>query len=134
MKLNIINFKSLGDERGLLISLEQNRNIPFEIKRIYYIFKTKRDVIRGYHAHKNLKQVAVCISGTCKFLLDNGKKKINVLLDSPSKGLLIDEMIWHEMYDFSEDCVLMVLADDFYDESDYIRDYNDFLKMVINDT
>ena len=105
MKLNIINFKSLGDERGLLISLEQNRNIPFEIKRIYYIFKTKRDVIRGYHAHKNLKQVAVCISGTCKFLLDNGKKKINVLLDSPSKGLLIDEMIWHEMYDFSEDCV-----------------------------
>ena len=134
MKLNIINFKSLGDERGLLISLEQNRNIPFEIKRIYYIFKTKRDVIRGYHAHKNLKQVAVCISGTCKFLLDNGKKKINVLLDSPSKGLLIDEMIWHEMYDFSEDSVLMVLADDFYDESDYIRDYNDFLKMVINDT
>ena len=134
MKLNIINFKSLGDERGLLISLEQNRNIPFEIKRIYYIFKTKRDVIRGYHAHKNLKQVAVCISGTCKFLLDNGKKKINVLLDSPSKGLLIDEMIWHEMYDFSEDCVLMVLADDFYDESDYIRDYNDFLKMVINVT
>ena len=134
MKLNIINFKSLGDERGLLISLEQNRNIPFEIKRINYIFKTKRDVIRGYHAHKNLKQVAVCISGTCKFLLDNGKKKINVLLDSPSKGLLIDEMIWHEMYDFSEDCVLMVLADDFYDESDYIRDYNDFLKMVINDT
>ena len=78
--------------------------------------------------------MAVCISGTCKFLLDNGKKKINVLLDSPSKGLLIDEMIWHEMYDFSEDCVLMVLADDFYDESDYIRDYNDFLKMVINDT
>jgi len=134
MKSNIINFKSLGDEKGYLISLEQNRNISFEIKRVYYIFKTKRGIIRGHHAHKNLKQVAVCISGTCKFLLDNGKKKINVLLDSPSKGLVIDEMIWHEMYDFSEDCVLMVLANDFYDESDYIRDYNDFLKMVINDT
>ena len=130
MKINILDFKILGDDRGSLISIEQSKNIPFNIKRVYYIFGTKKNIRRGFHAHKKLKQVAVCISGSCEFLLDNGKTKKTTLLNSPNKGLLINDMIWHEMYNFSSDCVVMVLADDFYDESDYIRNYDEFLKVV----
>ncbi|AJJ47106.1 GNAT family N-acetyltransferase [Francisella tularensis subsp. novicida] len=124
----LLNFKILGDQRGNLVSLEQNRNIPFDIKRVYYIYGTKENVRRGFHAHKELEQVLICVSGSCKVLMDNGKEKKDISIDQPSIGLLIPPMYWHEMYDFSPDCVLMVLASDFYDESDYIRDYNDFLK------
>jgi len=74
--------------------------------------------------------VAICMSGSCKFLLDDGKDKVNLLLDTPEKGLVISDMIWREMYDFSDDCILMVLADKFYDESDYIRSYDKFLEKV----
>lgn len=131
MKLGrLINFEVKGDERGNLIALEGNKNIPFEIKRVYYIYGTKKGVRRGFHAHKNLKQIAVCVSGSCKFLLDDGEKKEVVLLDSPDKGLFINKMIWREMFDFSDDCVLMVLASDYYDESDYIRDYGEFLEEI----
>lgn len=130
MKINVLDFKILGDDRGSLISIEQGKNIPFDIKRVYYIFGTKKNIRRGFHAHKKLKQLAVCTSGSCEFLLDNGETKKTILLDSPDKGLLINDMIWHEMYNFSDNCILMVLADDFYDESDYIRDYDKFLKVV----
>jgi len=86
---------------------------------------------RGYHAHRDLQQVAICISGSCKFLLDDGRERVeNVILDSPNKGLFIDKMIWREMYDFSDDCILLVLASEYYDESDYIRDYEEFLKLI----
>ncbi|EHH3929662.1 WxcM-like domain-containing protein [Escherichia coli] len=133
MKLiNTIEFKKLGDERGSLVSLEQNKNIPFEIKRIYYIFGTKDGVSRGFHAHKNLQQVAICVKGSCRFLLDDGKTKEEIILDSPDTGLYINNFIWREMHDFSEDCVLMVLASELYDESDYIRDYSDFLEECKN--
>ena len=129
MKTKLIKFKALGDDRGSLISLEQNSNIPFEIKRVYCIYGTKQDIRRGYHAHKQLKQVAICISGSCKFLLDDGKNKEHILLDTPEKGLIIENMIWHEMYDFSSDCVLIVFANEYYYESDYIRDYDNFLEL-----
>ncbi|AEE26786.1 sugar 3,4-ketoisomerase [Francisella hispaniensis] len=128
--IKLLNFNILGDKRGSLISLEQNRNIPFDIKRVYYIYGTKENVRRGFHAHKKLEQVLICVSGSCKVLVDNGNNKKNILLDKPDKGLLISGLVWREMYDFSPDCVLMVLASDFYDESDYIRYYNDFLKEV----
>ena len=126
MKVKIIDFNVMGDERGSLISLEQNKNIPFEIKRVYYIFGNKENIRRGFHAHKKLKQVAICLSGSCRFLLDDGDYKSEVLLDNPSKGLLIEDMTWREMFDFSEDCVLVVIASELYDESDYIRDYDEF--------
>jgi dTDP-4-dehydrorhamnose 3,5-epimerase-like enzyme len=130
MKVELIDFDIHGDERGLLIALEENKNIPFEIKRVYYIYDTKEGVVRGKHAHKRLNQVAVCVNGSCKFMLDDGKSRKDLVLDSPNKGLLIGDMIWHEMYDFSKDCVLMVLSEEYYDESDYIRDYNDFLEYI----
>ena len=130
MKIEIINFDIKGDERGSLISLEENKNIPFEIKRVYYIFNTVEGIRRGFHAHKKLKQVLVCVAGSCKILLDDGKSKEEISLDNPNKGLLIESMIWREMFDFSPDCVLMVLANEVYDESDYFRDYQQFLSYL----
>ena len=130
--MKLIKFEIKGDDRGSLIALESNKNIPFEIKRVYYIFGTKNGVRRGYHAHKNLRQALICISGSCKILLDDGKEKIEIELNSPDQGLLIESMIWREMFDFSPDCVLLALADDYYDEGDYIRNYKEFLHIVNN--
>jgi len=131
--INIINFKPLGDNRGSLIALEGNRNIPFGIKRVYYIFDTKHGVSRGFHAHRNLKQLAVCVTGSCRFVLDNGNDREEIVLNSSTKGILIEDLIWREMHDFTADCVLMVLANRHYDESDYIRDYDEFIRVVNNE-
>ncbi|MDP2636857.1 MULTISPECIES: FdtA/QdtA family cupin domain-containing protein [unclassified Pseudoalteromonas] len=128
--IKLINLPPLGDERGSLVSLESNKSIPFDVKRVYYIFGTKPGVSRGFHAHKKLKQVAVCVTGKCRMTLDNGTQREDEWLDSATKGILIEDMIWREMHDFSEDCVLLVLASEHYDESDYIRSYDEFLKGV----
>ena len=125
-----IELPNLGDQRGGLVVAEACKNIPFDLKRLYYIFDAKPDVPRGFHAHKELHQIAFCIKGKCKMLMDNGFVKEEVWLDQPNKGLQIPPMIWHEMHDFSEDCVLLVLASEHYDESDYIRDYADFIKVA----
>ncbi|HDX5688582.1 TPA: WxcM-like domain-containing protein [Escherichia coli] len=130
MKVKLIPLQTHGDDRGSLVALEEGYNIPFQIKRVYYIFNTKKGVMRGFHAHKNLKQVAIAVRGSCKFKLDNGTDSVEILLNDPAQGLLIESFIWREMYDFSEDCVLMVLADSHYDENDYVRDYNAFLNLV----
>ena len=126
--IKTINFKPLGDERGSLIALESNKSVPFDIKRVYYIFGTKKSVSRGFHAHRNLKQVAICVMGRCRFVLDDGKQREEIVLDNPSTGLLIEDLIWREMSEFSPDCVLVVLANKYYDANDYIRNYSDFLK------
>ncbi len=127
----LVDFKTLGDERGSLIAIEEGYNTPFDIQRVYYIFDTKKGVIRGYHAHINLKQIAIAVKGSCKFILDDGKSREEVILDNPNQGLLIEGLIWREMHDFSEDCVLLVLASEHYDESDYIRDYQKFIDKVL---
>lgn len=123
-------FQQHGDERGQLVALEEFKDIPFQIKRVYYMYDTIRDMHRGCHAHKNLEQILFCVCGTCKVLLDNGIDKKVVILDKPYEGLYISADTWREMYDFSDDAVLMVLASDYYCESDYIRDYDEFKKMV----
>jgi len=128
--IKIINFPPLGDERGSLIALESNKNIPFEIKRTYYIFGTKGGVSRGFHAHRNINQLAVCVTGSCRFILDNGIIREEVTLNSPTKGLIIENLTWREMHDFSSDCVLLVLASEYYDKEDYVRDYDEFIKIV----
>ncbi|MCW0506442.1 MULTISPECIES: sugar 3,4-ketoisomerase [Aeromonas] len=128
--VNLIDLPMLGDERGSLLSLESNISIPFDIKRIYYIYGTKHGVSRGFHAHKTLKQVAIAVCGSCRFRLDNGKEQADIMLDNPAQGLLIESFMWREMHDFSDNCVLMVLADQLYDESDYIREYNEFLQVA----
>lgn len=132
MDIKLLQLQSHGDERGSLVSLEEQKNIPFPIKRVYYMFDTRDKVRRGFHAHKELKQLAIVLKGSCRFMLDDGKEKIEVLLDNPAQGLYIESFVWREMFDFSEDCVLVVLADAFYDEADYVRDYEEFTNMVTN--
>lgn len=128
----LIDFQIKGDERGSLIAIEGGYDIPFDIKRVYYIFDTKKGVERGFHAHLNLKQVCIAVKGSCTFVLDDGKRREEIRLDRPNKGLFIEGLIWHEMKDFSPDCVLLVIASEHYDESDYIRDYDKFLEEVKN--
>lgn len=126
--VKMVDLKRLGDERGSLVAIEGNNTIPFPINRVYYIYGTNSSIARGFHAHKELRQMAVSVAGTCTMLLDDGDVKEEVVMESPTQGVLIDPMVWHEMHSFSEDCVLLVLASEHYDESDYIRDYDDFLR------
>tara|TARA_B110000305_G_scaffold205060_1_gene235022 strand:- start:1422 stop:1823 length:402 start_codon:yes stop_codon:yes gene_type:complete len=128
--IKIINFPSIGDNRGSLVAMETMDKIPFSIKRAYFIFDTQKNVSRGFHAHKDLQQVAVCVAGKCRMTLDDGKNREDVWLDSPNKGIFIDKVIWREMHDFSGDCVLLVLASEHYSESDYIRSYDQFLRIT----
>ncbi|MBJ7537810.1 sugar 3,4-ketoisomerase [Marinomonas transparens] len=128
--IQLISFPPLGDDRGSLVALESQQSIPFDIKRVYYIFGTQQGVARGFHAHRQLKQVAVCVTGRCRMVLDDGEFREEVWLDSATKGIFIEDMVWHEMHDFSDDCVLLVLANQLYDESDYIRDYTNFKELA----
>lgn len=123
-------FQPHGDERGQLIALEEYNDIPFHIKRVYFMYDTVAGVIRGKHAHKSLQQILVCVHGSCKIKLDNGREKKVVVLEKPYEGLYVANNMWREMYDFSPDAVLMVFASEVYDESDYIRDYDEFLKFI----
>lgn len=130
MEIERIQLQKHGDSSGMLIALEEDRNVPFMIRRVYYIFATQNDVHRGRHAHRHLHQLAVAVRGSVTFLLDDGSGPVEVVLDDPSQGLMLGRMVWRELYDFSEDCVLMVLADQLYDQSDYITNYDDFLREV----
>lgn len=127
--IRMVELPPLGDERGSLVAIEAHKTAPFDIKRVYYIFGTKPGVSRGFHAHRALKQIAVCVTGRCRIVLDDGFQREDVWLDSPTKGLLIGDLVWREMHDFSSDCVLLVLANEHYNPSDYIRSYEEFKKM-----
>ena len=126
--VELINFPVHGDYEGNLVALEKGADFPFEIKRVYYIWGTQANVKRGKHAHKKLEQVVVCTSGSCDFILDNGEERKTVHLNNPTQGLYLKHNIWREFTNFSPDCVVMVLASEHYDEDDYIRDYDQFLK------
>ena len=130
MEITKFQFPTHTNDTGSLSFLEAERHIPFEIRRVYYIFDVQGDSRRGFHAHRDLQQVLICIHGSCKILMDNGTEKQIVQLDKPNEGLLIENNIWREMYDFSEGAVLLVLASRYYDEADYIRNYDDFLAFV----
>lgn len=131
MEIRLIDFQQHGDNRGQLVALEQNKEIPFDIKRVYYLYHTGENVRRGYHAHKSLEQILVCVSGKCTIHLDDGRECKEVILDKPYQGLYIANSIWREMYDFSENAVLLVLASELYSEDDYIRDYQEFIEYVM---
>ena len=119
-----------GDERGRLVAIEENDDFQFAIARVYYVYATTPGTARGLHAHRTLNQLAVAVAGSCTMLLDDGARRVAVRLDDPATGLTLPPMVWHEMKDFSPDCVLMVLADAAYDEADYIRDYDAFLALA----
>lgn len=130
MNYKIVNMDIHGDSRGKLVSLEGLKNIPFEIKRMYYMFDTLPNESRGFHAHAKLEQVIIAMDGACRFVLDDGEERAEVLLNRPDVGLFIGPGMWREMHDFSYGCKLVVLASEYYDEKEYIRNYDDFLKSV----
>lgn len=130
MNYKVLNLQVINDERGKLVSLESLKNLPFAIKRVYYMFDTSPDEPRGFHAHKELEQIVIAIDGACEFVLDDGKSKESIWLNRPDVGLYIGKNMWREMRNFSYGCKLMILASDYYDESEYIRDYAEFLRMV----
>ncbi|EAH8156400.1 TPA: WxcM-like domain-containing protein [Campylobacter coli] len=130
MNYKILNFNVKSDSRGSLIALENLKEIPFEVKRIYYIYDTKPDFPRGAHAHKELEQVLIMMDGSCELVLNDGKDIKNIILNRPDVGLFIGKNIWREMKNFSYGAKLLVLASDFYNEKEYIRDYNEFLRMA----
>ena len=130
MEIKTYSFPPHGDERGQLVAIEAMKDLPFEVKRVYYIYDTLPGVRRGFHAHRNLQQILLCVSGSCKIHLDDGTDTAEVVLDKPNEGLYIANNMWREMNDFTPGAVLLVLASEYYDEADYIRNYEDFIKMV----
>ena len=129
--MSVMHHKVLGDHRGQLVVIEGKNDVPFDIKRVFYIYGTQKDTPRGNHSHYKTKQYLIAVNGSCKVTLDNVKTKKTFDLDEPNKGLFQDALTWGTMHDFSDDCVLMVLASEYYNEVDYIRDYNEFLKTVL---
>jgi len=122
----LIDLTVRGDERGSLVAIEPGEWLSFAIRRVYYIYGTKAGVSRGFHAHRELNQWAIAVSGSCTVLLDDGEQRIEVKLDRPDQALPLPPMIWHEMHDFSPGAVVMLVVDELYDEGDYIRSYDDF--------
>mgnify|MGYP005685255459 CR=1 FL=1 len=122
-----LSVTTIEDGRGELSVFESMKSVPFDIKRVYYIKGMQKGISRGFHAHRKLSQMLICIQGSCRIATDDGFTKKEVLLSSSSKGLLIKNMVWREMHDFSQDCILMVLASELYDSEDYICDYDCFL-------
>lgn len=120
----------MGDERGRLIAIESGFDIPFVIKRVFFIYGTQPNVPRGKHAHHTTKQYLIAVNGACKVTFDNGQSEETHELNQPSIGLFQDAMVWGTMHDFSDDCVLLVLADQHYNETDYIRNYADFQQAL----
>lgn len=132
--IRMVDLPTFGEQQVFLVPLEQNSTcVPFELKRIYYIFGFEGDERRGFHAHKKLKQLLVCVSGSCTIELDDGSHRKAIRLDSPSKGMLIERPLWREITGFSRNCVLVVLASEPYDTSDYIWDYDEFCRFVRDD-
>jgi dTDP-4-dehydrorhamnose 3,5-epimerase-like enzyme len=126
----LIDFHAIGDHRGWLTAIEEGKEIPFAVKRVYVIYDTLIDISRGFHAHRDLEQLAICVSGHCTFITDDGQRRQEFTLNTPNKGLYIKSMIWREMHHFSTDCVLVVLANRLYDPNDYVRDFAEFKRLV----
>ena len=126
--IQLVDIPQRGDARGGLSVAELGGALPFVVRRVYWIHATKPGVSRGFHAHKQLHQLCVCVAGSVRLNLFDGRREESVVLDSSAKGLFIGPGLWREMHDVSPDCVLMVFADAEYDEADYIRDREAFVR------
>lgn len=126
----IIEFVEHGDERGNLVVIEGNQDIPFEIKRVFYMYGTDNTMIRGSHANRKSEFVLINVSGKTKIKVDDGFSSAIIELDKPRMGIYIPAMLWKDMYDFTQDSVLLVLSNEHYDGSEYIRNYDEYLKEV----
>lgn len=128
--VQLVDIPQRGDARGQLSVAELGGALPFTVRRVYWIHGTKPDVSRGFHAHKKLSQLCVCVAGSVRISLFDGHREESVVLDSSTHGLIIGPGLWREMHNFTPDCVLMVFADAEYDEADYIRNREEFIKHV----
>lgn len=130
MDIRLIDFQSHDDERGCLVVAETQKEIPFDIKRLYYIYDVGKEKERGFHSHKRLEQVYIGIHGSMKVTLSDGTEKKEIILDNPKQGLYIGHDVWRTITDFSPDAVLLVAASEHYDENDYIRSYDEFVASL----
>ncbi len=127
----MLEFSQNGDERGYLVAVEGNKDIPFDIARIFYIYGSDPDVVRGQHANRRTQFVLINVAGSCKVKVLDGKGNEAVfVLNRPHTGIYLPTMVWKDMYDFSEDSVLLCLASEHYDATEYVRNYDEFVKMV----
>ena len=129
-KCKIINFNDLGDERGKLVVIEGNESIPFDIKRVFYIYGSDSTIVRGQHANRESEFVLINVAGTSKVRITDGKEEFVVELNKPMMGVYIPKMIWKDMYDFSSDSVLLVLASTHYDGKEYIRNFDEYINEI----
>lgn len=133
-KVQMLEFQQRGDERGHLVVVEGNKDIPFDIKRIFYIYGSESDVIRGQHANKKTEFILINVAGQSKVKVKDGKGNEAIFsLNRPHTGIYLPKMVWKDMYDFSEDSVLLCLASEHYDAVEYIRNYDEFVKIVNNE-
>jgi len=128
--ISLSNLRSITDDRGQIVFLESGRDLPFEPKRIYYLCNLSPDQPRGFHAHRRTDQVAVCVQGSCEILLDDGASRETIECGDPTRAIRIKPMVWHEMHNFTRDCLLVVFANELYDEADYIRNYDEFQNVL----
>ncbi|AGF59162.1 dTDP-4-dehydrorhamnose 3,5-epimerase [Clostridium saccharoperbutylacetonicum N1-4(HMT)] len=126
----MIEFKQNGDDRGKLVVVEGMKDIPFDIKRIFYIYGSDTTVVRGQHANRRSEFVLINVCGSSKVRVRDGKKDEVFVLDKPHTGIYLPKMLWKDMYDFSEDSILLCLASEAYDSSEYIRDFDEYIKEV----
>ena len=129
-RYKILNFADLGDERGFLVVVEGGIQIPFDIKRIFYIYGSDATVVRGQHANLRSEFVLINVAGSSKVKVDDGNETRIINLDQPRMGIYLSKMLWKEMYDFSPDSVLLVLSNEHYDRAEYVRNYDDYIKMI----
>ena len=129
-RYKILSFPDLGDERGNLVVVEGGIQIPFDIKRIFYIYGSDDTVVRGQHANLRSEFVLINVAGTSKVKVDDGKETRVIELNQPRMGVYLSKMLWKEMYDFSADSVLLVLSNEHYDAGEYVRDYKEYLRIL----
>ena len=131
--IRLLQFSQNGDARGHMVVAESMQHVPFEIKRIFYSYGSAKDAVRGKHSNRKSEFVMACVAGSCKVLVKDGKGNETVFcLDKPNEGLYLPKLVWKEMYDFSKDCVLLVLSSEHYDPEEYIRDYDELVRLVNN--
>lgn len=129
--VGMMKLKKFGGKYGNLVPIEGTADIPFEIKRVYYIYDVPEHIRRGFHSHNKLHQVLICVNGSVKIAVKNGEEEEIIELKDPSEGLYIGPLVWREMYDFSQGAVLLVLASEYYTEDDYIRNFDHYLDQAV---
>jgi len=127
MKFELVDFKRIEDGRGKLVVFEENNNCPFEVKRAFFMYENRTKAVRGAHANKESQFLLIPVKGSCKVQIDDGHNRTIFELNTPTNGLFIGRMVWKEMFDFSQDCVLLALSDRKYDPTEYIRNFDEFL-------